>query len=204
MNSDFFLELMQTFPDAEAIFLPRALKRRIEFRRIRKIYETCVGYEQGYEPDDVMKKTNKKDIIVREYSDSILPKFLSDPDWFLKKYESRISTESLKEESDSEKKLMFNMDDMEEQNTTALKISIRNLDKHMEIINKYLKNIKMALDVSMTSGCNFLKAINQRGEYKTPESPDIMEKVDLPNHSTFNDFIFKIHQELENNLTPVE
>ena len=51
-------------------------------------------------------------------------------------------------------------DDMEEQNTTALKISIRNLDKHMEIINKYLKNIKMALDVSMTSGCNFLKAIN--------------------------------------------
>ena len=52
------------------------------------------------------------------------------------------------------------MDDMEEQNTTALKISIRNLDKHMEIINKYLKNIKMALDVSMTSGCNFLKTIN--------------------------------------------
>ena len=99
---------------------------------------------------------------------------------------------------------MFNMDDMEEQNTTALKISIKNLDKHMEIINKYLKNIKMALDVSMTSGCNFLKQINQRGENKTAESPDIMEKVDLPNHSTFNDFIFKIHQELENNLTPVE
>ena len=74
----------------------------------------------------------------------------------------------------------------------------------MEIINKYLKNIKMALDVSMTSGCNFLKQINQRGENKTTESPDIMEKVDLPNHSTFNDFIFKIHQELENNLTPVE
>ena len=99
---------------------------------------------------------------------------------------------------------MFNMDDMEEQNTTALKISIKNLDKHMEIINKYLKNIKMALDVSMTSGCNFLKQINQKGENKTPDSPDVMEKVDMPNHSTFNDFIFKIHQELENNLTPVE
>ena len=61
-----------------------------------------------------MKKTNKKDIFVREYSDTILPKFLSDPDWFLKKYESRLSIESLKEESDSEKKQMFNMDDMEE------------------------------------------------------------------------------------------
>ena len=51
-----------------------------------------------------MKKTNKKDIFIREYSDTILPKFLSDPDWFLKKYESRLSIESLKEESDSEKK----------------------------------------------------------------------------------------------------
>ena len=114
MRAEFFLDLMQTFPDALAIFFPRALKRRIEFRRVRKTYELCVGYEHGYEPDDIMKKSNKKEIIVREYSDTVLPKFLSDPDWFLKKYESRISDQSLADESDSEKKSMFNMDDMEE------------------------------------------------------------------------------------------
>ena len=89
-----------------------------------------------------MKKSNKKDILVREYSDSVLPKFLSDPDWFLKKYESRISKQSLEDESDSEKKQMFNMDDMEEQNTKALQISIKNLSTHMEIINEYLRKIK--------------------------------------------------------------
>ena len=104
MRAEFFLDLMQTFPDALAIFFPRALKRRIEFRRVRKTYELCVGYEHGYEPDDIMKKSNKKDIIVREYSDTVLPKYLSDPDWFLKKYESRISEQLLADESDSEKK----------------------------------------------------------------------------------------------------
>ena len=52
-----------------------------------------MGYEHGYETDDIMKKSNKKDIVVREYSDTVLPKFLSDPDWFLKKYESRVREE---------------------------------------------------------------------------------------------------------------
>lgn len=41
------------------------------------------------------------------------------------------------------------MDDMEEQNTTALKISIKNLDKHMEIINKHLKNCWYSIACSL-------------------------------------------------------
>ena len=202
MRAEFFLDLMQTFPDALAIFFPRSLKRRVEVRRIRKTYELCVGYEHGYEPDDVMKKANKKDIILREYSDNVLPKFLSDPDWFLKKKESRIIEQQLADESDSEKKHMFNMDDMEEQNTRHLQISIKNLSMHMDIINEYLKKIKKALDFSMHSGCNFLKDINARGEDKNPNNEFIMVKA--PQMTPLNAVIFTIHEELENRLIPIE
>jgi len=200
MRADFFLDLMQTFPDALAIFFPRALKRRIEFRRIRKTYELCVGYEHGYEPDEVMKKSNKKDIIVREYSDNVLPKFLSDPNWFLKKLESRISEKSLQDESDSEKKQMFNMDDMEDSNTKALQISIKNLSTHMDIINDYLKKIKIALDFSMKSGYDFLKQINTRGEKK--DCTDLLE-IEQPHMVPLTSVIFTIHEELETRLIPV-
>ena len=62
------------------------------------------------------------------------------------------------------------MDDMEEHNTKALQISIKNLSTHMDIINEYLRKIKSALDFSMKSGCDFLKQINQRGENKNPDS----------------------------------
>ena len=65
---------------------------------------------------------------------------------------------------------MFNMDDMEDQNTKALQSSIKNLSTHMEIINEYLKKIKSALDFSMKSGCEFLKNINAKGESKDPDS----------------------------------
>ena len=69
--------------------------------------------------------------------------------WQKRLNESQISVNNLKKVSNFEKKQMFNMDDMEEQNTTALKISIKNLDKHMEIINKHLKNCWYSIACSL-------------------------------------------------------
>ena len=62
------MDLMLTFPDAKTVFLFRAQARRIEFRRIRKLYEI----EAKINPDPAEDAADLQDpnkFEVRTYTD---------------------------------------------------------------------------------------------------------------------------------------
>ena len=83
-------------------------------RRIKKMFEIYTGIENGLvlknQVHDIgvsglLKRAQdrKKDVIVKQYSADALPKHLSNPDFYFRKFEQAIDMENIKAESDSEK-----------------------------------------------------------------------------------------------------
>jgi len=95
---------MTTFPVAHSIFTDRATKRRVEFRRIKKVYEKF----SDVNPEPLIDAKNIQDknrFIIKNYSDRSLeqPPFLVEPDFYFNKaYHFNIPDEVLENVSDSE------------------------------------------------------------------------------------------------------
>ena len=101
------MDLMLTFPDAKTVFLYRAQARRIEFRRIRKLFEI----EAAINPDPIEDENDLKDaekFDVRTYTDKSksdeLPPFFQYPDYYfsMKQFSQSINPKLLEDLSDSE------------------------------------------------------------------------------------------------------
>jgi len=108
-----FLEIMRMFPTCCCLFFRRAVERRIEMRRIKKMFELYTGIENGLviknQVHDIgvsgllKRAQDRKDVVVKRYTVDNLPKHLSNPDFYFRKFEQAIDMENIKAESDSEK-----------------------------------------------------------------------------------------------------
>ena len=109
INAEEFKDLMRLFPDAMNCFLMKAIDRRTEFRRIKKLFQLYSGTIDADLMDRVSTKLNFEKLKVnelldhKEYTEDKLPEFLSDADWYFKNYDPCVDIEALRGESDSEK-----------------------------------------------------------------------------------------------------
>ena len=94
LKKSVFKDIIEAF-GAKEHFEQRAQKRRIEFRRIKKLYMREFNIEG--ESDEEDKVTNKE-----YYNESCLPDFLKDPTYYLTKHLDGITDEQLAEMSEDE------------------------------------------------------------------------------------------------------
>lgn len=125
-------ELILTFPDAKAIFLCRAQARRIEFRRIKKLYEIEANINHNL-VQDAKEIQDKTKFEVRLYNDMSkvedMPPFLRDSQyWFsLTNFGQSINQENLEEYSDSEVHNIEDESNIVEETTLHTLKSLKNL-----------------------------------------------------------------------------
>lgn len=105
LSKNDILDLVKTFPDAKHIFVSRAVERRVEFRRIRRIFELEANIHPDPEIDALHIDSKYYKII--EYNDRAefnLPPFLSQVDYYFSMdcFMRSIPKEELAEISDSE------------------------------------------------------------------------------------------------------
>ena len=93
MGARKFIDTLQTFPDAKAIFVLRAQARRKHFRRIRKRYEKWVGFD-GRTDSENLPQAIKNAAQKISYDNTTMPKHLDDTDfYFIDKFKDRIPDE---------------------------------------------------------------------------------------------------------------
>jgi len=108
-----FLEIMRMFPTCFCLFFRRAVDRRIEVRRIKKMFEIYTGIENGLVlksqvheigVSGLLKRAeDRKEVVVKRYTDDHMPRHLSNPDFYFRKFEQCIDMQNIAAESDTEK-----------------------------------------------------------------------------------------------------
>jgi hypothetical protein len=69
IKKDNMNELMDTFPDAKVLFTERAEARRIEFRRIKKLFEREYQVDRDQADDAAKFEKFPKQFVTKFYSD---------------------------------------------------------------------------------------------------------------------------------------
>jgi len=82
MKDKDLIEILKTFPDAMAIFVVRAKTRRIEFRRIRKMYERWVNFDGRKSWSEVPESLKELAGKTYEYTEKDLPIHLRETDFY--------------------------------------------------------------------------------------------------------------------------
>ena len=104
----------------------------------------------------------KKDVIVKQYSADALPKHLSNPDFYFRKFEQAIDMENIKAESDSEKTQPEpTVEEVDEQLKNQVDIKIKNLNTYLDLMNETLEEIEGALKKDLKSTVQYFKRVNK-------------------------------------------
>jgi len=156
------------------------------------MYEYYVGLENGYEPEEAARE-GKNLVKVVEYDEKVLPRFLSNPDWYLLRHEFRIPNDVIWQESDSEKKVQFNRQEVEAQNAKAMATQLENLKEYMDCVNETLKAVKNQLEGSMEKSIVYVHELASQFENKQVEKITV-EQPSLPN---LNSLLYQLYDDLE-------
>lgn len=97
-----FLDILDKFPDASNFYKDRARDRRIEFRRVKKMFLLETGVNDESDDEDKELNNKKENICYYTEKENNMPPFLSDLYYFLSKPEPSIRDEDLEKESDDE------------------------------------------------------------------------------------------------------
>ena len=161
-----FKDLMITYPEALNAFLVRGIYRRVEFRRIKKVFELYLGAEtlEGYKelPKYIKPKDFSKrfDINYKTTSTKDQPPFLSDPDWYFNIFEPAVSMERVEAESESEmNQLQVTPEEKDTEMKRILDIKISNLDATIETMNETLNEFRGMLEDQLGAGVDFWQEI---------------------------------------------
>ena len=107
----------------------------------------------------------KKDVIVKQYSADALPKHLSNPDFYFRKFEQAIDMENIKAESDSEKTQPEpTVEEVDEQLKNQVDIKIKNLNTYLDLMNETLEEIEGALKKDLKSTVQYFKRVNKNSQ----------------------------------------
>ena len=161
-------DLISTFPDAKNLFLARAYKRRVEFRRIKKQFE----YDNDVltDPDeDYARVQLEQDRFIQEvYSDKTekQPEFLANTDYYFNRPddEGAISKEILENVSDSEKNSKQTQEMVNQKQHKKTNKSLEMMYNQMYAINEVLKKVYDRLEKNGANTKNFLDQINDENE----------------------------------------
>ena len=87
----------------------KAVARRLEFRRIKKTYQLYTAMKD----DETLTKlehyisfqrcVDTKQLVHKKFTERELPRYLSEPDWYLVNYEPCIDMDVVADESDVER-----------------------------------------------------------------------------------------------------
>ena len=109
LEAEEFKDLMRLFPDALNCFLAKAIDRRAEFRRIKKIFQLYSGTIDTELMDRISHKGTfdklkfSRDLDHKKFTEDKLPEFLDDQDYYFKNFDPCIDMEAIYGESESEK-----------------------------------------------------------------------------------------------------
>lgn len=91
-----------------------------------------------------------------------LPKHLSNPDYYFRKFESCIDMENIKAESDSEKTYRDQtIEEIDQQLKNQIDNKIRNLNTRLDTMNDALSTITTALQNDLKASVQFFNKVNK-------------------------------------------
>lgn len=199
-----FLDMMRMFPNVLCIFFRRAVEKRVEIRRIKKVFEYYTGIETGLVLKNQVQELNvsvirvraedRKEVDVRKYTEEEMPRHLSNPDYYFRKFEAAINMQNLELESESEKNpVKQTIQDADSVLKQLVDKKIVNLNIYMDALNEALTGVTASLQNDLGNAVQFFKKINKLGQR---EDVDCI-KVDQPTPANLQQYIFNMYCKLE-------